>query len=509
MDTPGGYRLGPDDPVLVGTLLDCGGDDPRRPDPVAAHHDRPLGAGLVEVGRPERDRVAGAELEDVADLDRGLDLDRAAARRDVARLDDPDVHLLELEVAAGLDPAQVRVGPVRAGDVGAGDDRRVLDDLDLGSDRAEEPDRADLGLDLLASGGPEIGAERVAELDLVEAMVAADQDDHHAASVDQHRQGLDQGAGGQSEVGRDLVDRRQAGGLDLLRGGKRLGELDRLRIGRGDLDVGRVARGERHLVLARRAGGHVLVGAGAAHHPDIGLDPVPAQAAAVEDPRVRLALEPVGTVEALLVAVEGVGVLHQELAGPQHPRARPRLVALLGLDVEKHQRQVAVGADLAGDVVRHALLVGHREDHRRPPAVLELEQLVDRVAARLLPVLGRLEDGHQHLLASDRLHLLAQDLLDLADRAPPGREVGPEPGAELADQPGPHHQPVRGRLGVGGRVPQRRYERLAPAGHAGNLATRRTSPRSRPRTCARSGAVSASSSGSARRRPAPTRPRPP
>ena len=156
-------------------------------------------------------------------------------------------------------------------------------------------------------------------------------------------------------------------------------------VGRGDLDVGGVAGRQRHLVLARRAGRHVLVGAGAAHHPDVGLDPVPAQPAAVEDPLVGARLQLVGARQALLVAVEGVGVLHRELARAQDAGARPRLVALLGLDVEEHQRQVAVGADLAGDVVGDRLLVGHRQHHRRPLAVLELEQLVDRVAPGLLP----------------------------------------------------------------------------------------------------------------------------
>ena len=60
---------------------------------------------------------------------------------------------------------------------------------------------------------------------------------------------------------------------------------------RGDLDVGRVAGRERDLVLARRARRHVVVGAGPAHHPDVGLDPVPAQPAAVEDPVVGLDVE--------------------------------------------------------------------------------------------------------------------------------------------------------------------------------------------------------------------------
>jgi hypothetical protein len=134
--------------------------------------------------------------------------------------------------------------------------------------------------------------------------------------------------------------------------------------------------------------------------------------------------------------------------------------------VEEHHRQVAVGADLARDVVSDRLLVGHRQDHRRALAVLELEQLVDPVAAGLLPVLGRLQHRHDDLLAADRFHLLAQDRLDLAHDPPPGGQVGPQPGAELADQPRPHHQLVRDRLRVGGRVLEGREEGSGLAAHA-------------------------------------------
>ena len=93
--------------MLVRVLLDRGGRDAGRADAVAAHHDRALLARLVQVGRAERLRVAGAELEDVADLDRGLDLDRAAERAAIAGLDRADVGERGLEVPAGLHAAQV------------------------------------------------------------------------------------------------------------------------------------------------------------------------------------------------------------------------------------------------------------------------------------------------------------------------------------------------------------------------------------------------------------------
>src|SRR5205085_4751549 len=94
-----------------------GRHDAGRPDPVAPHDCRPFAARLVEVCGAQRLRVAGAELEDVADLDRALDLDRVPARRDIARLDRADIELLVGEVAPGAHADQVRVGLVGTGEV--------------------------------------------------------------------------------------------------------------------------------------------------------------------------------------------------------------------------------------------------------------------------------------------------------------------------------------------------------------------------------------------------------
>src|SRR6185436_178265 len=103
------HRARPRDALLVGELLDCGGHGPRRADAVRAHPDELLLAVLVEVARAERLRVAGAELEDVAHLDRRLDADRAARRVAIAGLDPPQVAPVGLEVAARLDAGEVEV----------------------------------------------------------------------------------------------------------------------------------------------------------------------------------------------------------------------------------------------------------------------------------------------------------------------------------------------------------------------------------------------------------------
>ena len=167
------------------------------------------------------------------------------------------------------------------------------------------------------------------------------------------------------------------------------------------LDVGGVAGRQRDVVLARGARRHVLVGADAAHHPDVRLDPVPLEPDPVEDAVVGAAEALVVLVEAGAVAVEGVGVLHDELARAQQPGARPRLVAPLGLEVVEAERELAVGAHDVRDVERHDLLVRQRQHHLGAAAVLQLEDLVDVVAPAALPQLGRVEHRHQQLLAAD------------------------------------------------------------------------------------------------------------
>ena len=247
------------------------------------------------------------------------------------------------------------------------------------------------------------------------------------------------------------------------------GSCDRLRRRAGDLDVGGVARGQRDVVLARRTGRHVLVRAGAAHHPDVGLDPVPLEPAAIEDLVVGLAVLVVADVQARRVAVERVGVLHDELARAQHAGARARLVALLDLEVVEDLRQVAVGAHDLRDVGRDDLLVRHRQHHVRAAAVLEPEQLAaDRVvaAARCQSSAG----------LSTGISISWPPIASISSRTictafwctrQPAGQPAPQAGADLPDHPGAHQQLVRERLRVGGGLLLGREEVLAQTRHRG------------------------------------------
>src|SRR4029453_9793857 len=93
-----GHTTRPFNPVLVVVLLDDRRHRAPRPDSVAAHDQRLLLAVLVEEGRLERGGIMCLELEDVTDLDGGLEAERAAAvRAGVAFPHLPNVREVRLE----------------------------------------------------------------------------------------------------------------------------------------------------------------------------------------------------------------------------------------------------------------------------------------------------------------------------------------------------------------------------------------------------------------------------
>ena len=195
----------------------------------------------------------------------------------------------------------------------------------------------------------------------------------------------------------------------------------------------------------------------AAHHPRLGLDPHRVDPAALEDPLVRAPVRLERDVEAFLVAIERVRVLHDELADAEQSPTRARLVALLHREVVEDLRELAVALELAR-VECECLLVRQREDEVAAVPILEAKDLLDVVTAALLPELERRQHRAEHLLAADRVDLLAHDLHDLLVHGPPQREVRPDPGADLADVAPANEQLVRDGLGVGRCVAQCRDE---------------------------------------------------
>ena len=247
------------------------------------------------------------------------------------------------------DAAQVPAGAVGAGDELALAERLVGDHRPREADRAERAALgAEAGDDLLVGRGTEVRAERALQLRLLEPVVAAQEREHERAVVPHHRHRLR----GRGQVDREQLGQRLAGArvrrLDLGGRVERVGELRRPRDAACDLEVGRVVA-----VLAGDEG--VLAGAGrrqvverlaAAHHPALRLDAGCLDAAALPDPLVGAPVRLEADVEAGLVAVERVRVLHDELADAQEAAAGPRLVSVLRLEVVPGLRQLPVALQL-------------------------------------------------------------------------------------------------------------------------------------------------------------------
>ena len=238
--------------------------------------------------------------------------------------------------------------------------------------------------------------------------------------------------------------------LETLRGGR---ARRRWRQGRRQFDVGRKIVGirDRDGVFARGREHLELLGGGAADRPGVGLYSTKIQPHAPEHARIGLAHHRVALGQRALIGMEGVGVLHDELARTHHAEARPHLVAELELDLVEVDRQLAVTLDVAPCDIGDHLLVRGPEHKVALMAILQAQQLRAVLAptARLLPQFGGLDRWHQQLQGSGPVHLLAHDGLDLAQRAQAERQPAVDTGRDAPDHPGAQHQLVADDLSLG------------------------------------------------------------
>jgi hypothetical protein len=171
--------------------------------------------------------------------------------------------------------------------------------------------------------------------------------------------------------------------------------------------------------------------------------------------------------EAVVVDVEGIRVLHDELAATQDPGARPGLVTVLGLNLVQQHREILVAAVLPLDRQREQLFVSRAKQVVVAAAVLKPEYAVAVFGPAIGHLIRRLgqQCGKQNLLSANGIHFVAHDLLDLAQHPQAQGQPAVEPRADRADVAGPDQQLVAGHLGVGRVVTQGAQEQL---GHAGD-----------------------------------------
>jgi len=166
-----------------------------------------------------------------------------------------------------------------------------------------------------------------------------------------------------------------------------------------------------------------------------------------------------------LVHVEGISVLHQELAPPHHAKARTALVAELPLDVKQVQRQRLVGLHIGPEDVGDHLLVGRSVQQLTLMPVGDAQHLgaVGVIAAALAPQISQLQGRHQQFDGPCPHLFLAHDLLDLAQHLQTQRQPGVDACCLLLDHAGAQHQLVRDDLGVRRSFLQRGQEKARQA----------------------------------------------
>lgn len=228
----------------------------------------------------------------------------------------------DLEVAARDDVLRVLALLVGTRDPGgAGGDARVGDVADLLQALRADVAAYQVGAALEVLGGDELddgGGEVLAELAEVDLAVARHAHGHDLA-VDLDQQVL-QGRGGRdAEVRGERLDGRGVGGVQLLDGAVRRAVRGGGLEGHG-LGVGGVVAGGAvdEGVLTGRGGREELLGRRAAHGAGDGGDDAVVEAEPLEDPDVGGAVQLVRLGETLVGGVEGVRVLHLELAAAQH-----------------------------------------------------------------------------------------------------------------------------------------------------------------------------------------------
>ncbi len=159
--------------------------------------------------------------------------------------------------------------------------------------------------------------------------------------------------------------------------------------------------------------------------PRISLNGLELQAAPLKDPFIGLIHGFIAFLRTLIILIKGIGVFHDELAGPHDPEARPYLVAELGLDLVQVEREFLVGMDVVPHDLGDYLLMGGPNDELRALAVRNPQEFfaVQGPPAAFLPYFRGLDGREQDLLSACSVHLFADDLLYLLECLQPVGQV--------------------------------------------------------------------------------------
>ena len=167
------------------------------------------------------------------------------------------------------------------------------------------------------------------------------------------------------------------------------------------------------------------------------------------------------------IHIEGIAVLHDELAHSQQTRPRPGLVAELGLNLIPDLRQLLIAAQFLARDVGHHLFMGHAQSQPCALAVLEAEHILAHAGPTpaLFPEFARMERRQQEFL-TDRVHLLPDDGDDLVQRSLAEEKIAVNTGAQRPYVTGPQQKLMAGGLCIRRCFPQSRNKKLRPTMHS-------------------------------------------
>ena len=220
----------------------------------------------------------------------------------------------------------------------------------------------------------------------------------------------------------------------------------------GVLTVG----GDYEGVFATFANSQELLGGRTAHSAGGSVADFVLNAQPVKNTLVGTAVQLIRILQPLVVHVEGVGVLHHELAATQNTRARAGLVAVLGLNLEQRRREILVGAEKILDSQREHLFVRRPQQVVRALAILQTEQLgaIFGPPIRRLVRFTREQCRECQLLCANAFHLLAHNLLYVAQNLQAQWQPGVHTRGSSPDVAGTDEQLVARDLGVSGILAQ-------------------------------------------------------
>ncbi len=123
----------------------------------------------------------------------------------------------------------------------------------------------------------------------------------------------------------------------------------------------------------------------------------------------------VASVQAFVIPVKGIGILHDELPAPHQAETGSCLVPVFGLNLIQVQGKLTVGGYIVPNHVGKDFLMGGSQAEIPAVPVLETPEFrpVSEPSSRLHPQLCRLYGGHVDLLPPLGIHFLSDNIFNL------------------------------------------------------------------------------------------------